>query len=110
MLLGQTLPFPEPGVRLIKHDAVEAFAAQMTDFKTELDDAVANLDRHYAELKAAAKSATDRCFLFVDRALVIFPRDVPWTVRRAAALRGKQFLNRIWDTDKNHPQVKQWRH
>src|SRR3954471_10863652 len=52
---GMSLPFPEPGVRLIRHDAVESFAAQMTDFRTELDDAVANLDRHYGELKPAAR-------------------------------------------------------
>jgi hypothetical protein len=51
---GLTLPFPEPGVRLIKHDAVEPFAAQMIDYRTELDDAVANLDRHYGELRRAA--------------------------------------------------------
>src|SRR3954447_6541296 len=51
---GTSLPFPEAGVRLIKHDAVEAFAAQMADYRAELDDAVANLDRHYAELKQAA--------------------------------------------------------
>src|SRR5580693_1328151 len=44
---GLSLPYPEPGVRLIKHDAVESFASQMTDFRTELDDAVANLDRHF---------------------------------------------------------------
>jgi hypothetical protein len=49
-----SLPYPEPGVRLIRQDRVESFAAQMADFKSELDDAVANLDRHYAELKAAA--------------------------------------------------------
>jgi hypothetical protein len=59
---GQSLPFPEPGVRLIKHDAVEAFAAQMTDFRTELDDAVANLDRHYAELKQAARERLGSLF------------------------------------------------
>src|SRR3954451_9085814 len=51
---GMSLPFPESGVRLIKHDQVEAFAAQMTDFRVELEDAVANLDRHYGELKRAA--------------------------------------------------------
>src|SRR4051812_42533174 len=28
---GKSLPFPEPGVRLIRHDAVEGFAAQMAD-------------------------------------------------------------------------------
>jgi hypothetical protein len=52
---GLSLPFPEPGVRLIRHDAVEGFAAQMADFRTELDDAVVNLDRHYVELKQAAR-------------------------------------------------------
>ena len=51
---GLSLPFPEPGVRLIKQDQLEPFAGQMADFKVELDDAVVNLDRHYAELKAAA--------------------------------------------------------
>src|SRR3954471_20557656 len=52
---GLSLPFPEPGVRLIKQDAVEDFAAQMTDFQVELDDAVLNLDRHFGELKGAAR-------------------------------------------------------
>jgi hypothetical protein len=51
---GLSLPFPEPGVRLVKQEKVEDFAATMADFKVELDDAVANLDRHYAELKQAA--------------------------------------------------------
>jgi hypothetical protein len=51
---GLSLPFPEPGVRLIKQEALEEFAAAMADYKVELDDAVANLDRHYAELKQAA--------------------------------------------------------
>jgi hypothetical protein len=35
-----TLPFPEAGVRLIKHSEVEGFDQQMADFKTELEDAV----------------------------------------------------------------------
>jgi hypothetical protein len=51
---GLTLPFPEPGIRLIKQEKLEEFAATMADFKVELDDAVANLDRHYGELKQAA--------------------------------------------------------
>jgi hypothetical protein len=51
---GLSLPFPEPGVRLIKLDAVEDFDRQMADYKAELDDAVANLDRHFDELKRAA--------------------------------------------------------
>src|SRR3954447_18162748 len=51
---GLSLPYPEPGVRLIKQDRVGEFVAQMADFKVELDDAVGNLDRHYGELKRAA--------------------------------------------------------
>ena len=51
---GLSLPYPEPGVRLIKHDQVEPFAGQMADYRVELEDAVANLDRHYDELKQAA--------------------------------------------------------
>ena len=49
-----TLPFPEPGVRLIKHDQIEAFDQSMADLKAELDDAVRTLDRHFGELKQAA--------------------------------------------------------
>ena len=51
---GISLPFPEPGIRLIKQDQVDEFVRQMADFKVELDDVVANLDCHYAELKASA--------------------------------------------------------
>ena len=51
---GLTLPFPEAGVRLIKHDQVEGFDQQMADFKSELEDAVRNLDRCFGELKQAA--------------------------------------------------------
>jgi hypothetical protein len=50
-----TLPFPEPGIRLIKQEQVEEFAAMMADFKAELADAVSNLDRHFGELKSAAR-------------------------------------------------------
>ena len=51
---GLSLPFPEPGVRLIKLDGVESFDRMMADYKAELDDAVADLDRHFDELKRAA--------------------------------------------------------
>jgi len=57
-----SLPFPEPGVRLIKHDAVESFDAQMADFRAELDDAVADLDRRYWELKQAARERLGSLF------------------------------------------------
>ena len=51
---GLTLPFPEPGVRLVKQDQVESFATTMADYRLELTDAVANLDAHYAGLRRAA--------------------------------------------------------
>ena len=50
-----TLPFPEPGVRLIRQHEVERFNQQMTDFRTELEDAVHTLNQHFEELKTAAR-------------------------------------------------------
>ena len=78
---GLSLPFPEPGVRLIRHDAVEAFAAQMADFRAELDDAVANLDRHYGELKQAARDRLGSLFNAVR-----LPRDPGRPLRRGRGL------------------------
>jgi hypothetical protein len=63
---GLTLPFPEPGVRLIRQEKVDEFAAMMADFKAELDDAVANLDRHYDELKHAAAERLGSLFNAAD--------------------------------------------
>ena len=50
-----SLPYPEPGTRLIKQTEAEAFAQQMDDYRVELDNAVAELDRHFHELKRAAR-------------------------------------------------------
>ena len=69
---GLSLPFPEPGVRLIKQEKVDEFAATMADYKVELDDAVANLDRHFDELKAAAAARLGSLFN---------PSDYPETLR-----------------------------
>jgi hypothetical protein len=52
---SQSLPFPEPGVRLIRQGEAEAFARQMDDYRVELADAVAELDRHFGDLKRAAR-------------------------------------------------------
>jgi hypothetical protein len=41
-----TLPFPEPSVRLIRQHEVERFNQQMTDYRTELEDAVNTCLRH----------------------------------------------------------------
>ncbi len=50
-----TVPFPEPGIRLIRQHEIEGFNQQMAVFRTELDNAVRQLDQHYSELKSAAQ-------------------------------------------------------
>ena len=52
---GISLPYPEPGIRLIRQDDVQALNVQLTTLKSELAEAVECLDRHYAELKRAAR-------------------------------------------------------
>src|SRR4051795_13661219 len=57
-----SLPFPEPGVRLIRRDKIDEFVGLMEEYRTELAEAVANLDRHYGELKGAASERLGRLF------------------------------------------------
>lgn len=57
-----TLPYPEPGLRLIRQDQIEEFNHQMVEFKQELDEAVAQLDDHFAELKTAAQKRLGNLF------------------------------------------------
>ena len=52
---SQSLPFPEAGIRLIKQNDIEEFARQMDDYRIELDEVVAELDRHFGELRQAAR-------------------------------------------------------
>ncbi len=50
-----SLPYPEPGIRLIRQDRLEAFDQQMRDLREELSEAVQNLQEHYHPLKLAAQ-------------------------------------------------------
>ncbi len=52
---GISLPFPEPGIRLVRQDDLGAFTLQMTTLKAELRDAVERLNGSYGELKTAAR-------------------------------------------------------
>lgn len=61
-----TLPFPENGVRLIRQDSTDEFAAQMQRFQEELDEAVSSLDRHYHQLKTAARQRLGRLYCDAD--------------------------------------------
>ena len=57
-----SLPFPEPGVRLIKRDQIDEFVGLMEEYRNELAEAVANLDNHYGDLKVAAAERLGRLF------------------------------------------------
>lgn len=50
-----SLPYPEPGIRLIRQDKIDPFAVQLREFQEDLAEAVGNLDRHYSDLKAVAR-------------------------------------------------------
>jgi len=52
---SMSLPYPEPGIRLIRQDQIETFNAQIESLKDELGVAVRQLDEHFADLKAAAR-------------------------------------------------------
>jgi hypothetical protein len=52
---SMSLPYPEPGIRLIRQDQIETFNTQIDSLKAELDEAVRQLDQHYADLKSAAR-------------------------------------------------------
>jgi hypothetical protein len=59
---SMSLPFPEPGVRLIRRDKIEEFVGLMEEYRNQLAEAVANLDDHYGELKSAASERLGRLF------------------------------------------------
>jgi hypothetical protein len=59
---GMSLPYPEPGIRLIRQDDIGTFDVQMTTLKADLDEAVEKLDEHYGELRSAARQRLGRLF------------------------------------------------
>jgi len=52
---GISLPFPEPGIRLIRQSSIDEFNERMSSFRDELDEAVLELNEHYDELRQAAR-------------------------------------------------------
>lgn len=52
---GVSLPFPEAGIRLIRQNSIAEFDQRVAEFRDELDDAVEELNRHYDELRLAAR-------------------------------------------------------
>jgi hypothetical protein len=52
---SMSLPYPEPGIRLIRQQKIDQFTAKMREFQGELSEAVQALDRQYYDLKAIAR-------------------------------------------------------
>lgn len=61
-----TLPYPEPGIRLIRQPDITAFNDRLSALRAELQDAVDVLDDHYAELQSAARQRLGRLFNLSD--------------------------------------------
>ena len=57
-----SLPFPEPGIRLIRQDTLTEFTGRMEGFCRELVEAVHDLDSHYDELRGAARTRLGALF------------------------------------------------
>jgi hypothetical protein len=57
-----SLPYPELGIRLIRQSDVDALNSRLTSFQSELADSVEVLQRHYADLKSAARERLGRLF------------------------------------------------
>ena len=82
-------PTPNPASGSSSTTPSKAFATQMADFRVELDDAVAHLDRHYGELKQAARERLGSLFNPADypETLVgLFGDGLGFPQRRAARL------------------------
>ena len=50
-----SLPYPEPGVRLIRQDQLTAFGEQLCVYRNQLTAAVTELDYRFGEMQAAAR-------------------------------------------------------
>jgi hypothetical protein len=59
---GLSIPYPEPGIRLIRQDDVTNFSVQMITLQAELTEAVAQLGQRYQDLKSAARQRLGRLF------------------------------------------------
>ena len=59
---GITLPYPEPGMRLIRQSDIASFDAHMMTLKQELGEAVERLDSEYDQLKRTARERLGRLY------------------------------------------------
>ena len=63
---GVSLPFPEPGIRLIRQQDVSAVQVQLTTLKAELTEAVEQLEQQFEAMKATARERLGSLFNATD--------------------------------------------
>lgn len=63
---GVSLPFPEPGIRLIRQQDVSAVQVQLTTLKSELTEAVEQLEQQFEAMKATARERLGSLFNATD--------------------------------------------
>ena len=63
---GLSLPYPEPGIRLIRQGDIATLNVQLTSLKAELTEAVEQLDERYDELRTAARQRLGRLYNAAD--------------------------------------------
>jgi hypothetical protein len=68
-----SLPYPEPGIRLIRQDDIVAFSVQMTNCRQALASAVTELDTRFESLKQAARHRLGRLFNASDYPASLIP-------------------------------------
>lgn len=59
---GMSLPYPEPGLRLIRREDIDPFDHRLRELRQELIEAVENLNDQYSELKSAAREQLGTLF------------------------------------------------
>ncbi len=59
---GHSLPYPEPGLRLVRQDEIEMLSEHLTQLQEELNATVDELDQHFSELKSAARGRLGRLY------------------------------------------------
>ena len=63
---GVSLPFPEPGIRLIRQQDVSAVQVQLTTLKAELTEAVEQLEQQFEAMKDTARERLGSLFNATD--------------------------------------------
>lgn len=63
---GVSVPYPEPGLRLIRQDRIATFDQQLRDYQDDLREAVEDLQQEYGEIREAAKQRLGELYCVSD--------------------------------------------